>query len=37
VATSPKYPLTLHYRGDGIVMISGQSINLSQKFKPENQ
>jgi flavin reductase (DIM6/NTAB) family NADH-FMN oxidoreductase RutF len=35
VATSPKYPETLHYRGDGIFMISGRSINLSRKFKPE--
>ena len=35
VATSPKYPETFHYRGDGIFMISGRSINLSRKFKPE--
>ena len=36
VATSPKYPETFHYRGDGVFMISGRSINLSRKFKPEN-
>jgi hypothetical protein len=35
VATSPKYPETFHYRGDGVFMISGRSINLSKKFKPE--
>jgi hypothetical protein len=31
-----KYPETFHYRGDGIFMISGRSINLRKKFKPEN-
>jgi flavin reductase (DIM6/NTAB) family NADH-FMN oxidoreductase RutF len=36
VASSPKYPQTLHYRGDGVFMISGRSINLSRKFKPQN-
>ena len=36
VATSPKYPKTIHYRGDGIFMVSGRSINLSKKFKPQN-
>ncbi len=36
VATSPKYPRTLHYRGDGVFMISGPSISLRRKFKPEN-
>lgn len=35
VAMSPKYPETFHYRGDGVFMISGRSINLSRKFKPE--
>ncbi len=35
VAISPRYPETFHYRGDGIFMISGRSINLSRKFKPE--
>jgi hypothetical protein len=29
------YPETFHYRGDGVFMISGRSINLSRKFKPE--
>jgi flavin reductase (DIM6/NTAB) family NADH-FMN oxidoreductase RutF len=36
VATSPKYPETLHYRGDGVFMISGPSLSLRRKFKPEN-
>lgn len=36
VATSPKYPETFHYRGDGVFMISGRSINLSKRFKPQN-
>jgi flavin reductase (DIM6/NTAB) family NADH-FMN oxidoreductase RutF len=35
VATSPKYPQTLHYRGDGVFMISGPSLSLRRKFKPE--
>jgi flavin reductase (DIM6/NTAB) family NADH-FMN oxidoreductase RutF len=33
VATSPKYPRTIHYRGDGIFMVSGRSIDLSAKFR----
>ena len=36
VAISPKYPQTLHYRGEGIFMVSGKNINLRRKFKPEN-
>jgi len=36
VATSPKYPETFHYRGEGVFMISGPSISLRRKFKPEN-
>lgn len=35
VATSPKYPETFHYRGDGVFMISGRSMDLSRKFKPQ--
>jgi len=35
VAASPKYPETFHYRGDGIFMISGRSVNRRRKFKPE--
>ena len=35
VATTPKYPRTIHYRGDGIFMVSGESLNLRPQFKPE--
>ena len=28
VAVSPKYPETLHYRGEGVFMVSGRSISL---------
>ncbi|CCB86307.1 MULTISPECIES: flavin reductase family protein [Parachlamydia] len=31
----PKYPTTIHYRGDGQFMVSGKSLNLRKKFKPE--
>jgi len=30
------FPETFHYRGDAVFMISGRSINLSKKFKPDN-
>jgi flavin reductase (DIM6/NTAB) family NADH-FMN oxidoreductase RutF len=36
VATTPKYPRTVHYRGDGIFMVSGDHLNLSRKFKSQN-
>jgi flavin reductase (DIM6/NTAB) family NADH-FMN oxidoreductase RutF len=36
VATSPTSPRTLHYRGDGIFMVAGRSIDLRKKFKPQN-
>jgi flavin reductase (DIM6/NTAB) family NADH-FMN oxidoreductase RutF len=36
VATSPKYPKTIHYRGDGEFMISGENTRRYRKlFKPE--
>lgn len=31
VATSPKYPQTIHYRGNGVFMLSGKSIKLPSK------
>jgi flavin reductase (DIM6/NTAB) family NADH-FMN oxidoreductase RutF len=31
VAPSPKYPKTLHFRGDGVFMLSGRSIKLPSK------
>jgi flavin reductase (DIM6/NTAB) family NADH-FMN oxidoreductase RutF len=35
-AAAPKYPKTVHYRGEGIFMISGPSIDKSKKFKRQN-
>jgi flavin reductase (DIM6/NTAB) family NADH-FMN oxidoreductase RutF len=36
VATSPKYPRTIHYRGDGVFMISGtNTAKFRRGFKPE--
>ena len=35
VATSPKYPKTFHYRGDGVFMISGENVSRRRLFKPE--
>ena len=32
VATSPKYPETVHYRGEGAFMISGREISLRARF-----
>lgn len=31
---APKYPKTIHYRGDGMFMVSGQSLNLRRLFRP---
>ena len=35
VAVAPRYPRTLHYRGDGIFMLSGPSRSYRKLFKPE--
>ena len=35
-AVSPKYPKTVHYRGEGIFMISGRHVEFPEKFKPQN-
>jgi flavin reductase (DIM6/NTAB) family NADH-FMN oxidoreductase RutF len=36
VATSPKYPRTIHYRGDGVFMIAGvNSSRYRRLFKPQ--
>lgn len=36
VAVSPKFPQTIHYRGDGLFMISGPTVSKYRKlFKPE--
>ena len=36
VATSPRYPTTVHYRGEGIFMLSGRNVRYRKRFKPEN-
>ncbi|WP_068468902.1 flavin reductase family protein [Candidatus Protochlamydia phocaeensis] len=37
VAISPTFPKTIHYRGEGLFMISGPTIKKYRKlFKPEN-
>ena len=36
VAKAPKYPRTIHYRGDGVFMISGTNTSRHRKlFRPE--
>lgn len=32
---SPKYPKTIHYRGEGMFMVAGRSINLRRYFRPD--
>jgi hypothetical protein len=37
VAIRPKYPETIHYRGDGVFMISGENTSKFRKlFKKHN-
>ena len=31
---APKYPKTIHYRGDGMFMVAGRSLNLRRRFRP---
>lgn len=31
----PKYPKTIHYRGDGMFMVAGRALNLRRVFRPE--
>jgi flavin reductase (DIM6/NTAB) family NADH-FMN oxidoreductase RutF len=31
---TPRYPRTIHYRGDGQFMVSGRTLNLRRLFKP---
>jgi flavin reductase (DIM6/NTAB) family NADH-FMN oxidoreductase RutF len=31
---TPKYPKSIHYRGDGMFMVSGASLNLRRLFRP---
>lgn len=32
---APKYPKTIHYRGDGQFMVAGPSLNLRSLFRPD--
>ena len=36
VATSPRYPTTVHYRGDGVFMVSGCNLSYRRRFKRAN-
>lgn len=36
VATAPRFPQTVHYRGDGLFMISGRTVSLRSRFSREN-
>ena len=37
VASAPKYPKTIHYRGEGVFMISGENTSRYRpRFRPEN-
>ena len=36
VARSPRHPVTVHYRGEGVFMISGRNVSYRKRFKPEN-
>jgi flavin reductase (DIM6/NTAB) family NADH-FMN oxidoreductase RutF len=35
VAVSPRFPRTIHYRGEGRFMVSGKEVNYARYFKPE--
>lgn len=35
VAASPKHPRTLHYTGDGVFVLSGNSISRRRLFRPD--
>jgi len=36
VAKLPRFPATVHYRGEGVFMIAGENRSYRRKFKPEN-
>lgn len=36
VASSPRYPKTVHYRGDGVFMVAGRSLSYRRRFKRVN-
>jgi flavin reductase (DIM6/NTAB) family NADH-FMN oxidoreductase RutF len=36
IATSPNYPETVHYRGEGVFMISDRNISRRSQFRAQN-
>jgi flavin reductase (DIM6/NTAB) family NADH-FMN oxidoreductase RutF len=36
VAVRPRYPTTVHYRGDGVFMVSGRNVSYRKRFKRVN-
>ncbi len=36
VATSPTYSETVHYRGEGVFMISGRNVSRRSQFRVQN-
>jgi flavin reductase (DIM6/NTAB) family NADH-FMN oxidoreductase RutF len=36
VAKSPRYPKTVHFRGEGIFMVAGRNLNYRRRFKTIN-
>lgn len=36
VASVPRYPTTIHYRGDGVFMVAGRSVSYRRLFKRQN-
>jgi len=36
VASSARYPKTVHYRGDGVFMVSGRNVSYRRRFKRDN-
>ena len=36
VKGGPRYPTTVHYRGDGVFMIGGRSVSYRKRFKRVN-
>jgi flavin reductase (DIM6/NTAB) family NADH-FMN oxidoreductase RutF len=36
VAPTPRYPKTMHYRGDGVFMLSGKNLSYRNRFKRAN-
>ena len=36
VATSPKYPETVHYRGEGVFINSSRNVSRRSQFKAQN-